>query len=101
MRRVAIIGVGCSKYGVRQDVNVAEIGFEAVKPAFEFSFYFAPPHVACLLESGSTERLVQAGYIAMATDTFGFEERWVDEADGLFGKEYQRLMHAAAARTGV
>lgn len=35
MRRVAVIGVGCSKYGVRQDVNVAELAFEAVKPAFE------------------------------------------------------------------
>ena len=35
MRRVAIIGVGSSKYGIRQDVNIAEITFEAVKPAFE------------------------------------------------------------------
>ncbi|MFX0097877.1 MAG: thiolase domain-containing protein [Candidatus Hodarchaeota archaeon] len=35
MRRVAVIGVGSSKYGIRQDVNIAEITFEAVKPAFE------------------------------------------------------------------
>jgi len=35
MRKVAIIGVGNAKFGVRQDVNLAELTFEAVKPAFE------------------------------------------------------------------
>ncbi|RLG54125.1 MAG: thiolase domain-containing protein [Thermoproteota archaeon] len=35
MRRVAVIGVGQSKFGNRQDVNVAELTFEAVKPAVE------------------------------------------------------------------
>jgi len=33
MRKVAIIGVGCSKFGVRNDVNVAELAFEAFKPS--------------------------------------------------------------------
>jgi acetyl-CoA C-acetyltransferase len=33
MRKVAIIGVGNSKFGNRNDVNVAELAFEAVKPS--------------------------------------------------------------------
>lgn len=35
MTRVAIVGVGHSKFGDRRDVNLAELGFEAAKPAFE------------------------------------------------------------------
>jgi acetyl-CoA C-acetyltransferase len=35
MRKVAIIGVGNSKFGNRNDVNVAELAFEAVKPSLE------------------------------------------------------------------
>jgi acetyl-CoA C-acetyltransferase len=35
MRKVAVIGVGNSKFGNRSDVNVAELAFESVKPAFE------------------------------------------------------------------
>lgn len=35
MKRVAIVGVGHSKFGDRRDVNLAELGFEAAKPAFE------------------------------------------------------------------
>ncbi len=34
-RRVAIIGIGHSKFGVRQDVNVNELAFESIKPAIE------------------------------------------------------------------
>lgn len=35
MRKVAVIGIGNSKFGVRQDVNISELGFEAVKPSLE------------------------------------------------------------------
>ncbi len=35
MRKVAVVGVGSSKFGVRNDVNLAELAFEAVKPSFE------------------------------------------------------------------
>ncbi|MEM2439813.1 MAG: thiolase domain-containing protein [Candidatus Bathyarchaeia archaeon] len=35
MRKVAVIGVGNSKFGVRSDVNVAELAFEAFKPSIE------------------------------------------------------------------
>ena len=35
MRRVAVIGVGNSKFGDRRDVTVQELGFEAVKEALE------------------------------------------------------------------
>lgn len=35
MRKVAIIGVGNSKFGVRNDVTIAELAFEAVKPSLE------------------------------------------------------------------
>jgi acetyl-CoA C-acetyltransferase len=37
MDKVGIIGVGHSKFGIRQDVNIAELTFEAVKPALEDS----------------------------------------------------------------
>lgn len=35
MRKVAVIGAGNSKFGNRNDVNVAELTFEAVKPSLE------------------------------------------------------------------
>lgn len=35
MRKVAIIGVGNSKFGVRNDVTMSELAYEAVKPSFE------------------------------------------------------------------
>ena len=35
MRKVAIIGIGHSRFGRRQDVNVCELAFEAIKPALE------------------------------------------------------------------
>ncbi|HXX87144.1 MAG TPA: thiolase domain-containing protein [Candidatus Acidoferrum sp.] len=35
MKKVAVIGVGCSKFGVRTDANISELGFEAVKPSLE------------------------------------------------------------------
>jgi len=35
LRKVAIIGVGHSKFGRRQDVNLCELAFEAIKPALE------------------------------------------------------------------
>lgn len=35
MRKVAVVGVGNSKFGNRNDVNISELAFEAVKPAFE------------------------------------------------------------------
>jgi acetyl-CoA C-acetyltransferase len=35
MRKVAVIGVGNSKFGVRSDVNVSELAFEAVKPCLD------------------------------------------------------------------
>ncbi|MEM0233013.1 MAG: thiolase domain-containing protein [Candidatus Nezhaarchaeales archaeon] len=35
MKKVAIIGAGCSKFGERNDVTVAELAFEAFKPAVE------------------------------------------------------------------
>lgn len=35
MRKVAIIGAGCSKFGARNDVTISELAFEAVKPSLE------------------------------------------------------------------
>lgn len=35
MKKVAIIGVGHARFGVRSDVSLQELAFEAVKPAFE------------------------------------------------------------------
>jgi acetyl-CoA C-acetyltransferase len=35
MRKVAVIGVGNSKFGNRSDVNIAELAYESTKPAFE------------------------------------------------------------------
>jgi acetyl-CoA C-acetyltransferase len=35
VRKVAIIGVGNSKFGVRNDVTISELAFEAVKPSLQ------------------------------------------------------------------
>jgi acetyl-CoA C-acetyltransferase len=35
LRKVAVIGVGNSKFGVRNDVNISELTFEAVRPSLE------------------------------------------------------------------
>jgi acetyl-CoA C-acetyltransferase len=35
VRKVAVVGVGNSKFGVRNDVNVSELAFEAVKPCLD------------------------------------------------------------------
>jgi len=35
LRKVAVIGVGHSNFGVRKDVNLSELTFEAVKPALD------------------------------------------------------------------
>ena len=35
MKKVAVIGVGNSKFGVRTDVTISELAFEAVKPSLE------------------------------------------------------------------
>ncbi|MCJ7699015.1 thiolase domain-containing protein [Candidatus Bathyarchaeota archaeon] len=35
MRKVAVIGVGNSKFGVRNDVTISELAFEAVKPSLQ------------------------------------------------------------------
>jgi len=35
VRKVAIVGVGHSRFGDRRDVNLPELAFEAAKPAFE------------------------------------------------------------------
>jgi acetyl-CoA C-acetyltransferase len=35
MKKVAVIGIGSSKFGVRNDVSISEIAFEAVKPSLE------------------------------------------------------------------
>ncbi|MCS7095644.1 MAG: thiolase domain-containing protein [Candidatus Bathyarchaeota archaeon] len=35
MRKVAVIGIGSSRFGVRNDVNMAELVFEAFKPSIE------------------------------------------------------------------
>lgn len=37
MKKVAVIGVGHSKFGVRSDVSLQELAFEAVKPALQDS----------------------------------------------------------------
>jgi acetyl-CoA C-acetyltransferase len=35
MRKVAVVGVGNSRFGIRGDVNVSELAFEAIKPCLE------------------------------------------------------------------
>lgn len=35
LRKVAVIGAGCSKFGARNDVTISELAFEAVKPSLE------------------------------------------------------------------
>jgi acetyl-CoA C-acetyltransferase len=35
VRRVGVVGIGCSKFGARNDVSISEIAFEAVRPCLE------------------------------------------------------------------
>ncbi len=35
MGKVAVVGIGNSKFGVRQDVNISELAFEAVRPCLQ------------------------------------------------------------------
>ena len=86
MRKVAIIGVGHSKFGNRQDVNVCELAYEAVKPALE--------------ESGLTPKDIP--FVALGTVGIWYEEPLpvvaVAEFCGLTGAGLARL--EAACSTG-
>jgi len=86
LRKVAIIGVGHSKFGNRQDVNVCELAYEAVKPALE--------------ESGLTPKDIP--FVALGTVGIWYEEPLpvvaVAEFCGLTGAGLARL--EAACSTG-
>ena len=86
MRKVAIIGVGHSKFGNRQDVNVCELAYEAVKPALE--------------ESGLTPKDIP--FVALGTVGIWYEEPLpvvaIAEFCGLTGAGLARL--EAACSTG-
>lgn len=85
MRRVAIVGVGHSKFGDRRDVNLAELGFEAAKPAFE--------------DAGLTPKDVD--YLSVGTAGGWYEEYLpavvISEYLGLSGKGLVRCEAACAS----
>ena len=58
MRKVAIVGIGHGKFGVRSDASLRELTFEAVK--------------ACLEDSGLTLREVDSMVTGVAGDEFAF-----------------------------
>lgn len=58
MRRVAIVGLGHSRFGRRTDVNLGELAFEAIKPALE--------------EAGITQRDI--GFMALGSAGGWYEE---------------------------
>ncbi len=84
MRRVAVIGVGHSKFGDRQDVNVRELAFESVKPALE--------------EAGLTPRDIP--YVTLGSVGVWYEEPLpavaVAEYCGLTGAGLMRVEAACA-----
>ncbi|MCS7146393.1 MAG: thiolase domain-containing protein [Nitrososphaerota archaeon] len=85
MRRVAIVGVGHSKFGDRQDVNLRELAFEAVKPALE--------------DAGVSPR--EISYVAVGTVGSWYEELFpavpVAEYCGLSGASLVRVEAACAS----
>jgi len=84
LRKVAIIGVGHSKFGNRQDVNVCEMAYEAIKPALD--------------EAGLTPRDIP--FVALGTVGIWYEEPLpvvaIAEFCGLTGAGLARLEAACA-----
>jgi len=84
MRRVAIVGVGHSRFGERQDVNVRELAFESVKNALE--------------EAGLTPREIP--YVSVGTIGVWYEEPLpavaIAEYCGLTGASLIRVEAACA-----
>ncbi len=58
MERVAIVGIGQSRFGRREDVSLRELAFEAVK--------------ACLEDAGVPLQEVEAMVVSVASDEFAF-----------------------------
>ncbi|MBW2057879.1 MAG: thiolase domain-containing protein [Deltaproteobacteria bacterium] len=58
MRRVAVVGIGHSRFGVRSDASLRELAFESVK--------------ACLQDAGVTLEDVDAMVTSVAGDEFAF-----------------------------
>jgi len=89
VRKVAIIGVGNAKFGARQDVNLSELTFEAVKPAFE--------------DAGITGKDVQ--FVALGSVGAWYEEALpavvVGEYCGLTGAGLVRCEAACASGTSA
>jgi len=85
-RRVAIVGTGHSKFGVRNDVNIPELAYEAIKQA--------------IAEAGIEKKeidLVVAGYVG-GWSSEGLAPVVVMEYAGLTGKPSYRI--EAACSTG-
>lgn len=85
MKRVAVIGVGHSRFGDRRDVNICELAFEAVKPALE--------------EAGLTAEEIQ--YVPVSSIGVWYEEPLpavvIAEYCGLTGAGLARLEAACAS----
>jgi acetyl-CoA C-acetyltransferase len=80
MRKVAIVGVGNSKFGNRNDVNVAELAFEAVKPS--------------LIDAGISAREIE--FVALGSVGAG---AWYEELlPAVVVSEYCGLTKAGLAR---
>ncbi len=83
-RRVAIVGTGHSKFGVRNDVNIAELAYEAIKKA--------------IAEAGIEKKdidLVVTGYVG-GWSSEGLAPVVVMEYAGLTGKPGYRIEAACA-----
>jgi len=78
MRKVAVVGIGHSKFGRRLDVNVNELAFEAIKDA--------------LLDSGLTQKDIEF----VAVGSYGM---WYEEVlPAVTVAEYAKLYPAGLAR---
>jgi acetyl-CoA C-acetyltransferase len=85
VNRVAIVGVGHSKFGDRRDVTLPELGFEATKPAFE--------------DAGLTPRDID--FVSVGISGVWYEDFLpavvVSEYSGLAGKGLMRCEAACAS----
>jgi len=86
MRKVAVVGIGHSKFGKRKGVTIKELSHEAITPALQ--------------DAGITAKDVDAGVIAIAGEEFaaqGCPAAAIGDYVGLTGKPVYRVEAACAS----
>ncbi|MBS7288908.1 MAG: thiolase domain-containing protein [Candidatus Freyarchaeota archaeon] len=98
MRRVAVVGVGHSKFGRRDDVNLGELAFESIKPALEDAG-LAPEDIPFLVvgNGGFSEETLPAVAIADYSELYNAEMLRVEAACASASAALATAYHAVAS----